>query len=713
MQSQASAETASRRLQTGGDLRSASAAWPASGRARGLLVAGVAAVTLLVALLVLGVTGELAAATQASFDPGALVRYGLPAARAVHDLAAALTIGLLVTAAFFVAPEPGSRRDRLSGARRSTAKAAAGAALVWLVAGVVVLLLTTADVAGLSPGSPGFAGVVASFVSQVELGRSLGVSLLVVAVVANLVVLATSVVTVAWAAALSLAALLPLALAGHGAGSANHMNSVDSLALHLLGVCLWVGGLGALLLSSRRLGGQLGSVARRYSTLAGWCFVVVALSGVVNAALRLGSFANLGTTYGFLVIGKTLALVLLGAAGYLHRRSTLGAVDQGGRWFARLAAVELVVMGATMGLAVALSRSAPPVPEEGGDPVAALLGYPLPPPVTAVRYLTAFYPETLWLAVAAIMLGLYLAGVVKMTRRGDHWPVLRTVFWVVGSLALVYVTSGGPGVYSRIHFSTHMLQHMSLMVVVPLLLVFGAPITLAMRTLSARKDGSFGPRELLLRLVHARVLAVLGHPLVATALFTGSLVIFYYSPLFGLAMLTHTGHVLMTAHFLLTGYLFVWSLVGIDPGPARPPYPFRLVLLLMTLGVHAFFGISLMSSGTLLAPDWWHSLGQTDDAALLQNQQDGGAIAWGAGDIPSLLLGLALLVSWVRSDAQETKRLDRQADRDGDAELRAYNERLNSMAGHGARPPAAGATATAAAPAAAAAAPVPPSTSGT
>jgi cytochrome c oxidase assembly factor CtaG len=100
----------------------------------------------------------------------------------------------------------------------------------------------------------------------------------------------------------------------------------------------------------------------------------------------------------------------------------------------------------------------------------------------------------------------------------------------------------------------------------------------------------------------------------------------------------------------------------------------------VTLAFHAFFGISLMSSGTVLASDWWHALGQTDDAALLADQQTGGGIAWGAGDIPSLLLGLALLVSWVRSDAQETKRKDRQADRDDDAELRAYNERLNSLA---------------------------------
>ncbi len=395
--------------------------------------------------------------------------------------------------------------------------------------------------------------------------------------------------------------------------------------------------------------------------------------------LRLGSWSSLASTYGLLVIGKTLALMLLGLAGLLHRRVSLRRMVERPRLFARLAAAEVVIMGLAVGLAVALSRSAPPVSVIESDPVAALLGHPVPPPLTLDRYFTTFYPEVLWLAIAAVMIGLYAAGVLRLRRRGDRWSPQRTVFWSAGCLALIFVTSGGPAVYGRLQFSSHMIQHMSLMVIVPLLLVFGAPITLALRALPARTDGSFGPREMLLKLVHARVLAFLGHPVVATLLFTGSLTVFYYSNLFSLAMFTHTGHVLMTAHFLLSGYLFIWALVGIDPGPARPSYPFRLILLLMTLGFHAFFGISLMASNTLLAPDWWHALGHTDDAALLTNQQTGGSIAWAAGDIPSLLLALALLISWVRSDAQETRRLDRKADRDDDAELRLYNQQLAAM----------------------------------
>jgi cytochrome c oxidase assembly factor CtaG/putative copper export protein len=642
--------------------------------------AAVVAVAVSVTVTVLAVTGELAAASAAFFDPGALVRYGLPVARVVHDLAAALTVGLLVLAAWFVAPEPGTDASRLSGARRALVRAALVSVVGWFVAAVVVVLLTAADIAGTPVGTPGFGRLVMSFLLQIDLGRALGVSALMVAVVGNLVILATRVATVAWAAALSVLALLPLALAGHAAGSQDHMNSVDSLAFHLVGVCLWVGGLAALLLTAGRLGPQLPTVVRRYSTLAGWCFAVVAVSGVINAVLRLGSLSNLGTTYGLLVIEKAVGLGLLGLAGWAHRGTTLGRLEQDRRVFIRLAMVEVLVMGATIGLAVALSRSAPPVPEVSGDPVAALLGYPAPPPLTLSRYFTQFYPDSLWLAVAVAGAGLYLAGVLRLRRRGDHWPIHRALFWVAGCLVLIFMTSGGPALYGRLSFSSHMQQHMNLMVTVPLLLVFGAPVTLALRALRARRDGSFGPREMLLELVHSRFLQVLGHPIVAAALFTGSLIVFYYTRLFQLAMFTHTGHVLMTAHFLLTGYLFAWALVGIDPGPARPPYTMRLILLFVTLGFHAFFGISLMGSGSVLAADWWHALGQTNDAALLAAQQTGGGIAWAAGDLSSLLLAGALVVGWVRSDARESRRRDRQADRDGDAELRLYNEKLASMA---------------------------------
>ncbi|MDN5760891.1 MAG: cytochrome c oxidase assembly protein [Microlunatus sp.] len=655
---------------------------PLTGRWVGLGVAA-AGLAVAVAVLLLGVTGALAPFTPAIFDPGVLVRYGLPITRTLHDLSAAAVIGLLVVGTFFLPPESVRRASVLEGIRLRVVRAGAVVARCWFVLALAVALLTAGDATGSGLSTPGFLTLASSFWTQTELGQTLVAICVGAALAAIAATVAKTVVGSAWAAALAVVTLVPLSLGGHAAGSVDHGNAVDSLLLHLVGVCLWVGGLAALLWTARALGPRLPVVAHRYSTLAGWCFVGVAVSGTVNAYLRLGSLSNLATTYGLLVVGKITALVLLGVAGWLHRRATLPGLTAGppkNHWFARLATVEILVMAATMGLAVALSRSAPPVEPNAPDPATALLGYPPPPPFSFSNWMTVSYPSVLWLSVVALMMGLYVAGVVKLTRRGIRWPVLRTVLWLTGCLLLVFLTSGGPAVYGRMSFSAHMIQHMSLMVPAPLLLVGGAPVTLAMRALTPRADKSFGPRELVLALAHSRFLGVIGQPVVAAVILNGSLIVFYYTSLFQLAMFTHLGHVLMTVHFLLAGYLFIWSLVGIDPGPKRPSYPIRLVILLITMAFHAVFGLSLMGSAALIAPDWWHALGQTDDAALLVDQQLGGGIAWGAGDLPAFLIGLALVVQWVRSDARETKRWDRQAARDDDAELKAYNERLAAMA---------------------------------
>ncbi|BDZ47401.1 bifunctional copper resistance protein CopD/cytochrome c oxidase assembly protein [Naasia aerilata] len=420
--------------------------------------------------------------------------------------------------------------------------------------------------------------------------------------------------------------------------------------------------------------------------LAGWAFAAVALSGVVNALLRLSSPADLlFTGYGLLVSAKTLILLALGVAGAWHRRRTLPRLAEGGdrRAFVRLALGEVVLFAVAMGLSVALSRSAPPVsqdPVESGDPFRNLVGYPEPPPLTIVRMLTEWHPDVAYLLLAGVLLGTYLVGVHKLRRRGDGWPVGRTVFWVLGCLALVWVTSGGPGVYGPGSFSTHMLQHMGLMMLAPPLLVLGAPVLLALRALPVRHDGSRGIREWLLVFVHSRVAAIVSNPVVAGVIFAGSLVAFYYTDWFPFSLMEHQGHVLMVLHFLLSGYLFYWVLIGEDPGPRRPSPPLRLLVLLATLTFHAFFGLALMTQEPILALDWWHALGHTNDQALLDDQHAGGGIAWGIGEVPNVLVVLMVVRQWVASDTRTARRSDRAADRDGDAELNAYNERLAALA---------------------------------
>ncbi len=641
-------------------------------------------------------------------DPGVVTRWGLPLVRVISDIAASLTIGLLVLASV-VLPASGQLsaaaggRPAAGGSVRHPSALIGGVTLrmvrlagvtgsVWVVTGILVIALTYSRIAGLPLTSPGFTGQLGQFLTDLDLLRLLLISVLIASTVATGAVVVLRQAAVGWLAVLALAALLPLALTGHSAGAANHEIAADSLAGHLIATAVWFGGLAALTLIRRMLDRDLVIVVRRYSTLALWSFVVVAVSGTINASLRLGGWGGLGTTYGRLVLAKVLALGLLGVAGWLHRRHSVAALQAASTAaqataralaapFWRLVAGEMVIMGVAVGLGVALANSAPPAAERvGGDVTLALTGYPMPPPLTTASWFTTVRLDLLWTSVAVVLAGLYLAGWVRLVRRGDRWPVLRTVSFVIGCLVLIWATGGAPGVYGRVLFSAHMVGHMTVTMVVPPLLVLGAPVTLAVRTLVARRDGSHGAREWLLSVVHSRLLSALSHPLVAAGLFASSLVVFYYTPLFELSLRTHTGHVLMHAHFLLTGYLFVSVLIGVDPGPSRPAHPLRLVLLFATMAFHAFFGVALVSGTQLLAPGVLGVLGRDWGRSPIADQQYGGAVAWGFGEVPVLLLAVAITLAWVRSDDREARRRDRQADRDGGAELAAYNDRLARLA---------------------------------
>ncbi|WP_370531988.1 cytochrome c oxidase assembly protein [Clavibacter sp. VKM Ac-2872] len=637
-----------------------------------------------------------ATTTTLLVDPGDVVRYGLPIARVIHDAAAAVTIGLLVVAAFAL-PGQTKRPGMASLAQWKATRWASRAAAVWLAAGIAVLALSGANVIGVPLTSPTFRGQFAYFTTRLELGQTLVASLVCIAVVLGVTMWTQRVTGIGIAAGAALLALLPLSLSGHAAGTYEHANAVNSLGIHLIGVTVWAGGLVAVILLQRHVRTALPAVVRRYSTLAGWAFVAVALSGIINASLRLGGPLDLVTTpYGVLLLLKTALLVGLGLAGWAHRRIVIpGLVRDATRRtaFLRLAVGEVVAMSVAMGVSVALSRSAPPVPQTSVadvDPRASLIGFTFPDPVTTGRMLTSFHPDYLFLAGAVVLAGLYLAAVHRLRVRGDAWSPARTVPWLAGCALLVYATSGGPGVYGAVHFSTHMIQHMLLMMYVPPLLVLGAPVLLLLRTVPARRDGSRGVREWVLAATHSRYAALVTHPVVAAVVFAGSLVAFYWTGWFEWSLQTHQGHLLMCVHFLISGYLFFFVLIGVDPGPRRPPYPIRLIILLATMAFHAFFGLSIMSGTSILAIDFWHQLGIQTDAQLLADQAAGGGIAWGAGELPVVLVALMVVRQWSTSDTRAARRYDRAALRDDDAELRAYNANLQAIHRHdrGAEPTA-------------------------
>ncbi len=672
---------------------------------RAAMVALAASVAVLVAGLVLG--GAVAEQVIPGLgDAGTVTRWGLPVSRLAMDLAATATIGLLLAATVLLPLEgggTGSSRDvpRLGDDAIGYLRAASWAAAAWGTAAASTLVFTVADVLGLPVGQVLTGNELSGYVGRLPQGTALMIVVLLAVVVA---LLARTTVTPAASFGLLLTAgiaLLPPPLTGHSASAANHTVATTGVALHVLAVAPWVGGLCAVLAHALTRRGRLDVAAARFSRMALWCFVAVGLSGLVNVLARLPDPAELLTTnYGRLALGKMLLFAGLGWFGWWHRGRTLPALA--GRRpgaFTRLATVEIAIMGATMGLAVALARTAPPPPAEAESAVKALLGYDMPPAITPGRLVTLWQFDFFFAVLVAVLGGLYLAGVARLRRRGDRWSPGRTAAWLLGLATIVITTQTGIAKYAPILFSVHMAQHMVLNMLTPILLVLGAPVTLALRALKpAAIRGDRGPREWLVAVLHSRAVAVLAHPAVATVIFVAGTFALYFTPLFESAMRNHLGHIAMTIHFLLAGSLFFWVLVGVDPAPRTLPYPGRILLLFVTMPFHAFFGIALMNLAQPLARGWYTAVDPPWGASLLSDQHTGGAIAWGFGEIPTFIVLIALAFQWYFDDQRQARRLDRKADRaeerrtaaaeEGgdpappaeDDELAAYNAHLARLA---------------------------------
>jgi putative copper resistance protein D len=619
-------------------------------------------------------------------DAGPLTGWALPVVRVGLDLSGALTVGLCVTAAFLLPSDvPGDDRS-VSAQGYRLLRRASWCAAGWAVAAAALLVLSVSDVLG-QPLSQVAPSAVRSFGMSISLGQALTVQAglaLIVAVVARV---GLSRAVAAWAAVLAAVAVLPPAFTGHAAGAGNHQIAVTSLALHVLAAALWVGGLAALLMLARsRL---LADAAARYSRLALACWVAVAVSGAANAWVRLGGVDQLWQSrYGLLVAGKLTALVVLGLVGAVHRGRTLPALRAGRRWaFTRLAGAELVVFGATVGLAVALSRSPTPVPTNpvNPDPLVDTLGFAAPAAPTVARMVADVLPDMFFLTVAAAGIWAYLYEVRRLRRAGHAWPWPRTACWLAGMLLLAAVTNLGVARYAYVLFSVHMAQHMVLSMAVPILLVAGAPVTLALRALRQPGDRQVrGARQWLLIVLRSRVVRTLTHPLVALGIYVVSLYGLYLSNLLGVLMRYHLGHLAMLCHFVLAGYLLFWVLIGIDPGRRRLPPPLLVLIHFAAMAAHAFFGVILLQSTTLIAADWYTTVHPAWAGSPLSDQHLGAGIAWAFGEIPAAVVFVILIAQWIRADEREQARLDRaaaRADADGtDDDLARYNAFLQQAA---------------------------------
>jgi putative membrane protein len=303
------------------------------------------------------------------------------------------------------------------------------------------------------------------------------------------------------------------------------------------------------------------------------------------------------------------------------------------------------------------------------------------PPFTLGRGLE-FSADPFFLAGCVASLVLYAYAVLRLRRRGDSWPVSRIVFFVIGVLSIALVMCTKLNDYGMVMFSVHMVQHMVISMLSPILLLLGAPVTLALRALPVAGRDRTGPRELLLMLLHSRYMKIITHPVFTIPLFIASLYALYFTPIFDFLMGSTAGHTAMMLHFLAVGLVFFWPIMGVDPGPHRPGYVMRMLELFAGMPFHAFFGIALMMASQPMV-ETYNDPPASLGIDALSDQNWAGGIAWAFSEIPSVLVLVALVFQWYRSEQRTAKRGDRAADRDGDKELNAYNAYLASLQARG------------------------------
>lgn len=464
--------------------------------------------------------------------------------------------------------------------------------------------------------------------------------------------------TVLWLLPALFGVLAPV-IAGHVANGAWHDVATNAVVWHVPAAAVWIGALVALRGYLRRPGVDA-VVLRRYRLLSTGCLVVLVLSGAVVGVVLVGP-SGLHSGYVALLLLKVAmcALVPVVRARWGVRRP-LGT--------------ELAVVGLALGASTGLTHLVPPA-WSANRPSAqeTLIGYELPDAPSAAELLLGWRLDLVVGLGAVLLAVLYVIGVVRLRRRGDAWPAGRTVSWLLGCAVLLVVTSSGIGRYAAGTFSTHMVAHMALNMLGPVLLVLGGPITLALRVVPP------GPRGWITALVHCRAARLAAHPAIAAVAFVGSFYLLYFSGLFGAAMPLHWAHQLMNIHFVVTGYVFFWLVIGVDRAPRTLPHLARLGLLFSVMPFHAFFGVILMNQQTVIALNFYRSLDLTWMPDLLTDQRLGGGIAWATGEIPMLVVVIALLRQWAVADRREAVRFDRATDTGHDDRLAAYNAMLAEL----------------------------------
>jgi cytochrome c oxidase assembly factor CtaG len=247
---------------------------------------------------------------------------------------------------------------------------------------------------------------------------------------------------------------------------------------------------------------------------------------------------------------------------------------------------------------------------------------------------------TAGVVVAALI---YFVGVWRVRR--DHparpWPWLRTLSFVAGLLVLVIATQSSIGAYDDVLFWIHMWQHLLLLMVAPVFLLLGQPITLLLH--ASRNPLHTWTK----RLVRSRVVSVLTFPAVGVVLYIGCVVGTHLTDFMNLTLEHPVVHDLEHVLYLVVGYLYFLPLIGKEPIRWRLSFTGQLFLLVLAMPVDTFTGVVLLQTNHELFPAY---AGRRNwGPSLVDDLHAGGATMWIGGDAIMFVIIVATFITVLHS----------------------------------------------------------------
>lgn len=586
-----------------------------------------------------------------------------PATSVLHAAVGAVFWGaLVVTLAELLLATICSNPGPLEDSSRRIGRRAWAAAQVWTISALLMVPLEAADSVGLAVDQviPDMATHITSTPS-VTAWLVTAVLGLVVALVA---LMTASVGGLVIASALTLLSCLPVTITGSVSVGLDHDFATDAGALAALCLTAACASAVAIATGDPRTGRARAARLRWPIRI---CLVLAVIASQVVTWQGQAGRTWTADRWGVARLVLTAVLVIWAVASFLpfsHVTMALGVVA---------AAMALTVTGAC-------SQLIPPRYLVGQTPAVNYLGYELPPAPTVGRLMAPGRPNIgFWTLSVAGVAG-YLLAVAVLHRRGERWSRGRTGSWISAWVVVAYLATAGLWEYSSMQFSWHMLVHMTFNMLVPALLVLGAPVTLLREALPTTDD-LLGPRDCLVKALEWRPTKVLLGPFAGWIVFIASFYVVYFTPVFGYLMRYHWGHQWMLAHFMAAGFMLFEYVIGLDELPASLPHIGRLGFVITAMPFHSFFAVITMNAHQIIGQEFYRALSAPWVGDLRADQNLGGQITWATGEIPMALVLIALCVQWFVADRRDQRRVDQAEDSGLDASLAAYNEMLARMAG--------------------------------